>query len=34
MAKCKTDFKGCCCNVDGECTYWVVVIIKHSKIKV
>ena len=22
MAKCKTDFKGCCCNVDGECTYW------------
>lgn len=22
MAKCKTDFRGCCCNVDGECTYW------------
>lgn len=22
MDKCKTDFKGCCCNVDGECTYW------------
>lgn len=22
MAKCKTDVRGCCCNVDGECTYW------------
>ena len=22
MTKCKTDFGGCCCNVDGECTYW------------
>lgn len=21
MAKCKTDFRGCC-NVEGECTYW------------
>ena len=22
MIKCKTDFKGCCCNINGECTYW------------
>lgn len=21
MAKCKTDFKGCC-NISGGCTYW------------
>ena len=19
MYKCKTDFKGCCCNIDGQC---------------
>lgn len=22
MPKCRTDFKGCCCNFNGECFYW------------
>lgn len=22
MSKCRFNLKSCCCNVDGECTYW------------